>query len=89
MKIGDLVWYNTAGSKQTGIVLEIRTMKHVVAYDEQCEMIKIHWNTNGSGPRPAMYGDSGNRIYGADQLISYVQVKSKSGIGLFKVISRA
>tara|TARA_R110002110_G_scaffold67186_2_gene183463 strand:- start:224 stop:493 length:270 start_codon:yes stop_codon:yes gene_type:complete len=89
MKIGDLVWYNTAGSKQTGIVLEIRTMKHVITYGEQCEVMKIHWSTNGSGPRPAMYSVDGNRIYGTDQLTSYVQIKSKGGIGLFKVISKA
>ena len=89
LKVGDLVWYNCAGSKQTGIVLEIFMKDDVFTYGEQTEMIKIHWNVNGSGPRPAMYAKDGTRLWGIEHLTAYVPTKSTSGIGIFKVISKA
>jgi len=89
INVGDLVWYNCAGSKQTGIVLEIRMMENVITHGEQNEMMKVHWNTNGSGPKPAMYDPTGARLFGIEHVESYVHIKNKHGIGFFKVISRA
>ena len=89
MKVGDLVWYNCAGSKHTGIILEIRMMESGNTYGEASEMMKIHWNARGSGPRPAMFGDNGQRLWGTDIRESYVRIKSKEGFYFFKVISEA
>ena len=90
MKVGDLVWYNCAGSKQTGIVLEI-CIKDGTAYPhgKRTEMIKIHWYTIGYGPRPAMYSADGTRLFGSDHPTAYVPTKGTSGIKIFKVISEA
>ena len=89
MKVGDLIWYNCAGSKHTGIILEMRTMKDFGTYGDPCEMMKVHWNARGSGPRPAMYDGDGQRLWGAGIRESYVRTKSKEGFYFFKVISEA
>ena len=89
MKVGDLVWYNTGGSQQTGIVLEVCSKIGIRVIGKQTEMIKIHWNIGGTGPLPAMYTHEGTRLWGTDRLTAYVPVKGTSGIKMFKVISKA
>jgi hypothetical protein len=93
MKIGDLVWYNCAGSKQTGLVLGF-AKNTWLDHTRKTDMVKIYW-ISGAGPRPAMYSGEGQRLYNSDITRKpecfecYVRVKSRSGFDLFKVISEA
>ena len=54
-------------------------------------MVKVYW-LGGEGPRPAMYDSEGRRIYGQgrdDIGECFVAIKSRSGMPMFKIISRA
>jgi len=93
MKIGDLVWYNCAGSKQTGIVLGF--IKNTwLDHTKDTDMVKILW-VGGSGVKPAMYDLTGQRLYNSDisRKPEYFQcctrLRSRAGFNLYKVISEA
>jgi len=93
MKIGDLVWYNCAGSKQTGLVLGF--IKNTwLDHTREIDMMKIYW-TGGTGPRPAMYSNEGQRLYNSDvtrkpeYFECCVRIRTHAGFDLFKVISEA
>ena len=88
MKVGDMVWYNCAGSRQTGLVLEVITVENRYVSETPCEMMRIHWNENGSGPKPAVYNSEMQRQFN-DVPDCYVRIASKNGLAMFKVISEA
>ena len=92
MRVGDLIWYNCAGSTQTGIVLGF-TKNTWLDHERETVMMKIYW-TGGTGPRPVMYDLEGRRLWDRetrkfDSFECYVSAKSRSGHSLFKIISRA
>jgi len=92
MKIGDLVWYNCAGSTRTGLVLGF-TKTTWLDHRRETDMVKIHW-VGGTGDRPTMYDTEGRRLFHKqtrkiDCFECYVSVKSTAGFDLFKVISEA
>ncbi len=93
MKVGDLVWYNCAGSTRTGLVLGF-TKSMWLDHAREADMVRIHW-VGGEGARPAMYSTGGQRIFNSDVIKKtecfecYVSVKSMAGFDLFKVISKA
>lgn len=88
MKTGDMVWYNSAGSKQTGLVLEIITVENRFISETPCKMIRIHWNESGYGYKPAVYDSEMKRQFG-DIPDCYVRLTTKTGLSMFKVISEA
>jgi len=60
-------------------------------YIKEQEMVKVYW-LGGTGPRPSMYDVNGRRIFGGDMGTTgecIVAIKSRSGMPMFKVISRA
>ena len=85
MKIGDLVWYNSAGSDRTAIILDFIQNNWLDPHNK-INMLRIFW-VGGSGARPSMYDSTGRRIYNQDANNCYVRAKSRSGFNTFKVIS--
>jgi len=54
-------------------------------------MAKVYW-LGGAGPRPSMYDANGRRIFREDMGATgecIVAIKSRSGMPVFKVISKA
>jgi len=62
LKAGDLIWYNCGGSKQKGLVLDIRDM--LCFSRTKQPMALIHWFINFEGVRPASYDSNGMRLFG-------------------------
>ena len=85
MKVGDLVWYNSAGSSRTAIILDF-AKNNWLDHRVKTEMVKVFW-TGGEGPMPAMYGRFGERIYNHDAHTCFVRAKTHMGFNMFKVIS--
>ena len=90
MNIGDLVWFNSGGSSHRALVLGF-TRNKWLDYAKEQKMVRVYW-LGGEGPRPAMYDTEGKRIYGQhkdDIGECFVAIKSRSGVPMFKVISKA
>ena len=54
-------------------------------------MAKVYW-LDGDGPRPSMYNGEGKRIFAErrDHVGEcFVAIKSRSGMPMFKIISKA
>ena len=85
MKIGDLVWYNSAGSDRTAIILDF-VQNNWLDPHNKIDMLRIFW-VGGTGVRPAMYSPAGYRIYNQDANNCFVRAKSRSGFNMFKTIS--
>ena len=97
MNVGDLIWFNSAGSKQTAIVLDFGTMSlgNRDPRDPSYEMVLLHWSGGGKGVLPPMYDTGGRRMYG-DRFgsanagsVGYCRTITRSGHRVFKVLARA
>jgi len=104
MNVGDLIWFNSAGSKQTAIVLDFGTMSlgNRDPRDPSYEMALLHWSGGGKGVLPPMYDAGGRRMYG-DRFgsatpafgsanagsVGYCRTITRSGHRVFKVLARA
>ena len=90
LDIGDLVWFNSGGSSHRALVLGF--VKNTwLDHFKETEMVKVYW-LGGKGPRPNMYNTNGSRIYGhvgPEVGECFVAVRTRSGMPVFKVISRA
>lgn len=92
MKVGDLVWYNCAGSTRTGLVLGF-TKSMWLDHAREADMMKIYW-LGGHGARPVMYNTEGRRLFhrevkNLNSFECYVSAKSSAGLDMFKVVSSA
>ena len=90
LNIGDLIWFNSGGSSHRALVLGFTRNKWLDYVKEQ-KMAKVYW-LSGTGPRPSMYDTNGRRIFAErrdDVGECFVATKSRSGMPVFKVISKA
>jgi hypothetical protein len=90
LNVGDLVWFNSGGSTHRALVLGF-TLNTWLDHSKEQRMVKVYW-LNGIGPRPSMYDAEGRRIYAGrrDHVGEcFVAIKSRSGMPVFKVISKA
>lgn len=93
MKVGDLIWYNTAGSKEIALVLAI-VPKTLCDRINPTMVALIQWAGNKGGPRPRMYDESGRQIYQPWESrqqcnMGWVPLETKEGFSLFKVINES
>ncbi len=93
MKVGDLIWYNTAGSKEIALVLDI-VPKTLCDRINPTMVALIQWAGNKGGIRPRMYDESGRQIYSSRESRrqfdrGWVPLKTKEGYSLFKVINES
>ena len=90
LNIGDLVWFNSGGSTHRALVLGFTLNTWLDHFKEQ-RMVKVYW-LGGTGPRPSMYDANGRRIFREDIGTTgecIVAIKSRSGMPMFKIISKA
>ena len=90
LNIGDLIWFNSGGSSHRALVLGFTRNKWLDYVKEQ-KMAKVYW-LDGKGPRPSMYDAEGKRIFAErrDHVGEcFVAIKSRSGMPMFKIISKA
>jgi len=90
LHIGDLVWFNSGGSSHRALVLGF-VRNNWLDHLNETEMVKVYW-LGGEGPRPAMYDAEGHRIFDRHKDYAgecYVASKSRSGLSVFKVVSKA
>ena len=93
IKTGDLIWYNTAGSKEIALVLDM-TITSLCDRIDPTVVALIQWAGNTGGIRPRMYDKSGRQIYSSRESRrqfdrGWVPLKTKEGYSLFKVINES
>lgn len=58
MKAGDLVWYNTGGSQEMALVIDVVSAPqpiYMLAPDKMQRFAFVHWCGDGGGLRPKTY----------------------------------
>jgi len=97
MNVGDLIWFNSAGSKQTAIVLDFGVMSlgNRDPRDPSHEMALVHWSGGGKGVLPPMYDTGGRRMYDTKfgsanaGSVGWCRTITRSGHRVFKVLACA